>query len=127
MFREANKCADLLAKRGCSLIENFVVFDTSPFDELNVLLEADRNGLYYYRHIANTLATWPFCNCFCCLYKYLVNQKKKKKNTDKLILNLKKNLNWLHTTVKPEPPTLFVRYFFRDAMFNDTCKTAALA
>ena len=78
VFREANKCANLLAKKGCSLMENFVVFDTSPFDELNVLLEADRNGLYYYRHIANTLATWPFCNCFCCLYKYLINPKKKK-------------------------------------------------
>ena len=54
VFREANKCADLLAKRGCSLMANFVVFDTSPFDELNVLLEPDRNGLYYYRHITNT-------------------------------------------------------------------------
>ena len=57
---EANKCADLLAKRGCSLMENFVVFDTSPSDDLNVLLEVDMNGLYYYRHIANTLASVAF-------------------------------------------------------------------
>ena len=55
---------DFLAKRGCSLAENFVVFDTSPSDDLNVLLEADRNGLYYYRRVANILASWPFCNCF---------------------------------------------------------------
>ena len=57
VFREANKCTDLLAKRGCSLLENFVVFDTSPSDDLNVLFEADRNGLYYYSHVANTLAS----------------------------------------------------------------------
>ena len=31
VFREANKCTDLLAKRGCSMMENFVVFNTSPF------------------------------------------------------------------------------------------------
>ena len=31
--REANKCHDFLAKRGCSMTENFVVFDTSPFDD----------------------------------------------------------------------------------------------
>ena len=60
VFREANKCADLLAKRGCSLLENFFVFDTSPSDDLNILLEADRNGLYYYRHVANTLASVAF-------------------------------------------------------------------
>ena len=57
VFREANKCADLLAKRGCSLMENFVVFNTSPSDDLNVLFEAEGNGLYYYSHVANTLAS----------------------------------------------------------------------
>ncbi|XP_075670215.1 uncharacterized protein LOC142639980 [Castanea sativa] len=55
VFREANRCVDLLAKRGCSMLENFVMFDTSPFEDLNVLLDADMNGLYYYRHVANTL------------------------------------------------------------------------
>ena len=29
-FREANQCADFLAKRGCSMMENFAVFDFSP-------------------------------------------------------------------------------------------------
>ena len=33
------------------------MFNTSPFDDLNVLFEADRNGLYCYRHVANTLAS----------------------------------------------------------------------
>ena len=60
VFRETNKCVNLLAKRGCSLVENFVVFDTSPSNDLNVLLEADKNELYYYRHVANTLASVTF-------------------------------------------------------------------
>lgn len=56
MFRETNKCTDFLAKRGCSMMEIFVVFDTSPSNDLNVLLDSDVNGLYYYRHAATTLA-----------------------------------------------------------------------
>ena len=28
--REVNQCADFLAKRGCSMMENFAVFDFSP-------------------------------------------------------------------------------------------------
>ena len=47
VFKEANKCVDFLAKRGCSMIENFVAFNTSLSDDLNVLLDADMNGLYY--------------------------------------------------------------------------------
>ena len=57
VFREANKCTDFLVKRGCSMMENFVMFDTFPSDDLNVLLNADMNGLYYYRRVANTLAS----------------------------------------------------------------------
>ena len=38
VFKEANKCVDFLAKRGCSMIENFVVFDTFLSDDLNVCL-----------------------------------------------------------------------------------------
>ena len=29
------------------MIENFVAFDTSLSDDLNVLLDVDMNGLYY--------------------------------------------------------------------------------
>ena len=57
MFREANKCANFLAKRGCSMMENFVVFDNSRSNDLNVLLDANMNGLCYYRRVANTLAS----------------------------------------------------------------------
>ena len=57
VFREANKCTDFLAKRGYSMTENFAVFDASPSNDLNVLLDVDVNGLYYYRHVATTLAS----------------------------------------------------------------------
>ena len=30
MFREANKCADLLAKRDCSMQDKFTIFETPP-------------------------------------------------------------------------------------------------
>ena len=73
---------------------------------------------------------WPlghFVIAFVVYTSTWLTKKKKKEYRQTYFEFKKKNLNWLHTTVKPEPPTLFVRYFFRDAMFNDTCKTAALA
>lgn len=57
VFRETNQCADFLAKMGCSMTENFVVFYFPPSADLNVLIEADKNGLYYYRCVANTFAS----------------------------------------------------------------------
>ena len=57
VYREANQCADFLAKRGCSMRENFVVFDISPSVDLNILIEFDKNGLYYYKCVANTLTS----------------------------------------------------------------------
>lgn len=38
------------------MAKNFVVFDCSPSDTLNALIEADKNGMYYHRLVANTLA-----------------------------------------------------------------------
>ena len=37
--------------------EDFVVFDDSPSDELNRLIVSDRNGMYCYRQVANTLTS----------------------------------------------------------------------
>ena len=54
VYREVNRCADFLAKKGCCLREDFVIFETSPLDKL---LVSDVNGLYYYRQIATTLAS----------------------------------------------------------------------
>ena len=39
------------------MMENFVVFNTSPYDDLSVLFDADMNGLYYYRRVATNLAS----------------------------------------------------------------------
>ena len=52
---EANKCVDALAKRGRSLQEDFVVFDTFPSVEISDLLSCDVNGLYYCRLSAATV------------------------------------------------------------------------
>ena len=57
VFREANKCVDFLAKRGCSMREDFVVFYVSPSVELDQLLDSDINGLYYYRLVAATMVS----------------------------------------------------------------------
>jgi len=57
VFREVNRCADFLAKKGCYMWEDFVIFDASPFDELDKLVVSDINGLYSYRQVATTLAS----------------------------------------------------------------------
>ena len=57
VFREANRCANYLAKNGCYMREDFVIFDVSPSNELDGLLVFDRNGLYSYRRVASTLVS----------------------------------------------------------------------
>ena len=57
VYREVNKCADFLAKKGCCMRENFVIFEVSPSDELDKLLVSDVNDLYCYRRVATTLAS----------------------------------------------------------------------
>ena len=54
VFREANRGADCLAKGACSLTSDFVIFDVPPTPNLNVIVDADANGLYSLRLIANT-------------------------------------------------------------------------
>ena len=54
VFREANRGADCLAKGACSLTSDFVVFDSPPSPDLNVIVDADANRLYSLRLIANT-------------------------------------------------------------------------
>lgn len=44
VFREANKYADFLATRGCSMREEFVIFDVPPSGDLVNLLVSDING-----------------------------------------------------------------------------------
>ena len=56
-FREENRCADALSRRGCSLQEDFVVFDNPPSMEIESYVNSDANGLYYGRLTTATLAT----------------------------------------------------------------------
>ena len=51
VFREANFCADAMAKRGVSQADDFVVFDFPPFEDVNSFVNSDMYGLY-------TLRTW---------------------------------------------------------------------
>ena len=54
VYREANRCADHLAKGGCTLIGTFVVLDSPNSDELCINLDSDVFGLYSLRLLANT-------------------------------------------------------------------------
>ena len=53
-FREANRCADYLARAGYSLAEDFVVLDLPSNDVLCNMLSTDAAGLYYLRRTATT-------------------------------------------------------------------------
>ena len=56
-FREANRCVDALARIGCSLKEDFVVFDNPPSVEIESYVTTDANGMYYGRLTTATLVT----------------------------------------------------------------------
>ena len=54
VFREANRCADNLARAGCSFSENFIVLDLPPSDDLCNFLSSNAAGLYSLRLLATT-------------------------------------------------------------------------
>ena len=56
VFREANKCADALARIGCYVQEELVNFDSPPSDVIAALVSADKNGERFCRHVATNLA-----------------------------------------------------------------------
>ena len=56
MFREANKYVDVLPKEGCTLQEDFVVFDVSPYVAISSLISSDVCGVSYCRLLAATMA-----------------------------------------------------------------------
>ena len=73
-----SKCADAIAKGGCSLIEDLVVFDVSPSVEISSFVNSDASRLYYCRLLATTVAS-------SLLMLYPFNQKKKKKKIMSLL------------------------------------------
>ena len=48
---------DALARKGCSLQEDFVIFDFLPSVEIESYVTTDANGMYYGRLTTATLAT----------------------------------------------------------------------
>ena len=57
VFRKANFCANAMAKRGVSQVEDFVVFDNPPSNDVNSFVNSDMYGLYYGRLTTATTAT----------------------------------------------------------------------
>ena len=56
VFREANKCANALARKGCNSQEEFVIFDVPPSDDISALVYANENGESFCRHVVANLA-----------------------------------------------------------------------
>ncbi|XP_058746677.1 NADPH-dependent alpha-keto amide reductase-like [Vicia villosa] len=79
-YREANRCADALAKFGCTLDSESIVFETVPIF-LNLLLENDANGVTASRVLFNKtskIKTW---------YKQVLNLATANKNKHKSCKN----------------------------------------
>ena len=56
MFREANKCADALVRKGCHAHEEFVIFDGSPSVDVSNIKHADEIGESFCRQVVANLA-----------------------------------------------------------------------
>ena len=56
MFREANKCADALARKGCHAHEEFVIFDGPPSVDVSIVVYADEIGESFCRQVVANLA-----------------------------------------------------------------------
>ena len=54
IYREANRCADFLARIGILLENDFISFSNPPVDLVSIL-EADANGLYVNRFCSDPL------------------------------------------------------------------------
>ena len=57
MYREGNKCAEMLAREGCCLNDAFVVLENPLSNELCILLDADIARMYSLRLITNSQPT----------------------------------------------------------------------
>ena len=53
-YREANKCADALAKQGALLAQDFIIFIQPPL-EFELLLSLDASGTMYDRFVTSPL------------------------------------------------------------------------
>ena len=56
VFREANKCVDALARKGCHAHEEFVIFDGPPSVDVSIVVYADEIGESFCRQVVANLA-----------------------------------------------------------------------
>ena len=55
-FGEVNRVADVLAKLGCEMQEQFVILDIPPPDDISAFVHSDAIGERFYRLTASNLA-----------------------------------------------------------------------
>ena len=53
-YRETNKCADALARKGATLTQDFIIFMEPPSD-VAFLLNLDSAGMVYFRDVASVM------------------------------------------------------------------------
>ena len=56
LFREADKCADALATKGCNSQEELVIFDVPSYDDVSALVYANEIGESFCRQVVANLA-----------------------------------------------------------------------
>ena len=57
VYREGNKCADMLAREGYCLNDDFVILENPLSNELCILFDVGISGMYSLRLIANSQST----------------------------------------------------------------------
>ena len=72
--REANKCANFMARKGTHQNEDFCLFENPPVG-LNDLLAFDRSGMYLNRRCLVNIFSLSY---FLCYYLFYPKKKKKK-------------------------------------------------
>nr|POE66040.1 putative ribonuclease h protein [Quercus suber] len=55
VFREANRFADALSRKGCNANEEFLIFDVPPSDDVSALVYADEIGESFCRQVVANL------------------------------------------------------------------------
>ena len=56
VYQEANRCADALARKGCTLQEDFVIFDVPLSSVISSFMCLEVNGVNYCRPSTTNLA-----------------------------------------------------------------------
>ena len=55
IFLEANRCTDVMARRGCLQYECFMLFNDPPSTNISSFVVSVANDMYYVRRYANSM------------------------------------------------------------------------